>query len=106
MDSIQVLNKETGKRDFIVSTHTMLINITPPDTDLKEGGSTRFYPHDKVAGKTGGLYDYAVDVWLPQGWGLMFPQAGMLRAGQPVLEGHGPKYVTQAGVPRTLPDGK
>ena len=43
-----------------------------------------------------------VDVLLPQGYGLVFQQKGMLHAGLPVKSG--PKYIAQAGVLRADPE--
>lgn len=112
MDSLQILDKQTGKKDYLVSTHTLLIHLTPAHQDLKTGGATRFYPRAKLgAHDTVGQYDEAVDVWLPQGWALAFPQHGLVHAGQPVLassEGASSvsKYIAQAGLMRKLPPGK
>lgn len=137
MDSIQLKDKSTGRKDFVVSSHTLLINLS---RDGVKGGYTRFYPRCKFQKKMknknastqksiadngiGGSnstpssnnsnnnnlqhsYDYAVDVCLPRGWALVFPQVGMIHAGQPVEEDSTvPKYVAQAGVLRLLPPQK
>ena len=101
MDSIQQWNPETKQKDYLVSTHTLLIQLAEP----QEGGATRFYPRAKVKGKNPGQYDHAIDVLLPKGWALVFPQLGLVHAGQPV-HGDEPKYIAQAGVLRTLPQGR
>lgn len=117
MDSYQVKNATDGTKDFIVSSHTLLINLSPDGS--VEGGATRFYPKTKNSDSP---YGYAVDVYLPRGWGFVFRQKGLYHAGQPVLkpnesvtEGEskegttttiGSKYIAQAGVMRVLPDGK
>ena len=102
MDSVRQLDKRTGKSTFLASSHTMLINLS---RDGVEGGATRFYPHCKLSRKDPqGQYDYSVDVVLPRGWALVFPQVGMVHAGQPILNGN--KYVAQAGVLRKLPPTK
>jgi len=89
-DSKQIRNDD-GTKDLLFSSHTLLINLS--GSDKLEGGETRFYPH--------GNYDYAIDVKLPRGWGLIFRQRGMLHAGQPILQGV--KYVAQAGILRFVP---
>mmetsp|Transcript_40422 Transcript_40422/g.97418 ORF Transcript_40422/g.97418 Transcript_40422/m.97418 type:complete len:371 (-) Transcript_40422:266-1378(-) len=119
MDSIQIKNPTTGVKDFYVSTHTLLICLSP--THSFGGGATRFYPDAKVAStKTGQNYNHAIDVLLPQGWALVFPQLGLVHAGQPVVESSSngsngsssspssssSKYVAQAGVLRKLPPGR
>lgn len=107
MDSMQEMDPTTGRKDLIVSTHTLLVQLSPNPHEY-QGGATRFYPRTKVAGKSPGQYDYAVDIRLPQGWALVFPQLGMVHAGQPVLaeDGGKSKYIAQAGILRTLPPRK
>jgi len=100
MDSMQVFNnKDNGSKDFIVSSHTLLIQLTQ-NTD--GGGATRFYPHSKVKTSQPGQYDTAVDVFLPRGWAICFRQQGLIHAGQPVVSSE-PKYVAQAGILRKPP---
>eukprot|EP00586_Coscinodiscus_wailesii_P014654 CAMPEP_0172493316 /NCGR_PEP_ID=MMETSP1066-20121228/24721_1 /TAXON_ID=671091 /ORGANISM="Coscinodiscus wailesii, Strain CCMP2513" /LENGTH=308 /DNA_ID=CAMNT_0013263417 /DNA_START=45 /DNA_END=971 /DNA_ORIENTATION=- len=95
MDSYHVKHPD-GSKDFIVSSHTLLINITPNAEEIS-GGATRFYyPTSKDK-----PYKYAVDVHLPQGWGLVFRQLKLYHAGQLVVKGV--KYVAQTGVLRSLP---
>ena len=51
-----------------------------------------------------GTYNGATsDVCLPQGWGLVFQQKGLLHAGLPV-DGDGAKYIAQAGLLRAEPN--
>lgn len=102
MDSIRQVDKRTGKPTLLASSHTMLINLS---RDGLKGGATRFYPKCRVAGKSQGQYEFAIDVILPRGWALVFPQIGMVHAGQPIKEGQS-KYVAQAGVLRNLPPTK
>ena len=52
---------------------------------------------------TGSYNGTTIDVCLPQGWGLVFQQKGMLHAGLPV-EGTGDKYIAQAGLLRGEPN--
>jgi len=92
-DSKSIMLKD-GSKDLYVSSHTLLINLTSPDSGTK-GGATRFYPK--------GTYNFAVDVELPRGWGLVFLQKRLLHAGQALLSGC--KYVAQAGIMRYLPPG-
>mmetsp|Transcript_21425 Transcript_21425/g.29825 ORF Transcript_21425/g.29825 Transcript_21425/m.29825 type:complete len:288 (+) Transcript_21425:46-909(+) len=103
MDSFQKKYSD-GTKDFIVSTHTLLINLSK---DGVVGGATRFYPKSKVKTAKPGQYDYAVDVILPRGWGIAFRQKGLIHSGQPVLpEGDVAKHVAQTGILRTLPKTK
>jgi len=122
MDTIQKLDKRTGKKDYLVSTHTLLIQLTPATHDLRNGGATRFYPKAKLgADTTPGQYEESIDVHLPQGWALAFPQMGLVHAGQPIpmmdhkedaisttttTAGNHSKYIAQAGILRNLPAGK
>jgi len=115
MDTIQKMDKRTGKKDYLVSTHTLLIQLTPPTHDLRDGGATRFYPKAKLgADTTSGQYEESIDVHLPQGWALAFPQMGLVHAGQPIpkldgedaVAGKNSKYIAQAGILRNLPAGK
>lgn len=80
---------EAGAKERLVTSHTLLIFLT--DRDTFEGGATRLYPN--------GRYDEgSVDVMLPQGWGLVFQQKGMLHAGAEVVQGN--KWIAQAGILR------
>ncbi|KAL3931169.1 MAG: hypothetical protein SGBAC_011432 [Bacillariaceae sp.] len=115
MDTIQRKDARTGKKDYLVSTHTLLIQLTPPTHDLRNGGATRFYPKAKLgADTTPGQYEESIDVYLPQGWALAFPQMGLVHAGQPIPKmnaenatvGNHSKYIAQAGILRNLPAGK
>jgi hypothetical protein len=99
MDSMQVKNP-SGAKDLIVSSHTLLINLSKDG--VVKGGATRFYPNSKVKSVKSGQYNHTVDVWLPRGWALAFRQKGLIHAGQPV-EGKLPKYVAQAGILRRPP---
>lgn len=101
MDSIQK-TKPDGSKEFIVSSHTLLINLSKEGV---VGGATRFYPKSKVKTLESGQYDDAVDVRVPRGWGLVFRQKGLIHAGQPVW-GEMSKYVAQTGVLRLLPPKK
>lgn len=104
MDSIQLLDESTGKKDLVVSSHTLIINLSQNGL---QGGATRFYPLCKLASRDLGQYDHAVDVFLPRGWAVAFPQIGMVHAGQPVSEESDvPKYIAQAGLLRVLPRSK
>ena len=40
-----------------------------------------------------------IDIYLPQGYALVFQQRGLMHAGQPVT-GDGVKYIAQAGLLR------
>jgi len=112
MDSIRMLDKATGKTDMVVSSHTLIINLS--GVSGEGGGATRFYPRCKVGGKLpssgaggAGPYDYSVDVVLPRGWALAFPQVGMVHAGQPLKNtAKQSKYIAQAGILRKLPPTK
>lgn len=86
--------KNDGTKDFLFSSHTLIVNLSK---DMKEliGGTTRFYPRKN--------YSKAVDVSVQRGWAIAFKQLGMLHAGQQVI--HGTKYVAQAGLLRLLPEG-
>lgn len=115
MDTIQKKDARTGKKDYLVSTHTLLIQLTPSTHDLRNGGATRFYPKAKLgADTTPGQYEESIDVYLPQGWALAFPQMGLVHAGQPIPKMNGEtaavrnhsKYIAQAGILRNLPAGK
>jgi len=116
MDTIQKMDERTGKKDYLVSTHTLLIQLTPPTHDLRGGGATRFYPKAKLgANTTPGQYQESIDIHLPQGWALAFPQMGLVHAGQPIPKldedpanaaGKNSKYIAQAGILRNLPAGK
>lgn len=100
MDSHQV-KKPDGSKDFIVSSHTLLIVLSEGTL----GGATRFYPNCKVKTSELGQYEESVDVMLPKGWAIVFRQQGLIHAGQPAVSGP-PKYVAQAGVLRLLPKDK
>merc|ERR1712232_867589 len=75
MDSMQCMDPTTGRKDLVVSTHTLLVQLSPNPPE-NQGGATRFYPRTKVAGKSPGQYDYAVDIRLPQGWALFSLSSG------------------------------
>ena len=85
---------EDGTKDFLFSSHTLIINLSRDMPGL-EGGSTRFYPQKN--------YKKALDVSVPRGWMIAFKQLGMLHAGQQVIRGS--KYIAQAGLLRLLPQG-
>lgn len=96
-DTVRVEAEEEGKIEVCTSSHTLLIYLSPPDSF--NGGATRLF----LSGK----YDQdTLDVRLPQGAALIFQQKGMLHAGLEVLpglnspDGHGEKYIAQAGVLR------
>jgi len=116
MDSFQKpRNDGSGRKDFIVSSHTLLIQLSD---DRLQGGGTRFYPNGQMYLPRNAKhlqstpsfrkrqFEGAVDILLPRGWALVFQQRGLLHAGQP-LSAFSPcsKYVAQAGVLRILPDG-
>jgi len=105
-------NDGSGRMDFVVSSHTLLLHLS---NDTLEGGCTRFYPRGKMhlpedsdnsTAFRNRQFEHAVDVALPQGWALVFRQRGLLHAGQPLsVSSPCSKYVAQAGILRTLPDG-
>lgn len=99
MDSIQLKHPD-GTKDLIISSHTLLINLSPDDESL-DGGATRFYPDSKINSSKSNQYDHSVDVFLPRGWAIAFRQKDLVHAGQPVTKGR--KYVAQAGVLRQVP---
>ena len=90
-----VKHPEKMKQRF-TSSHTLLIYLRKPGEQF-QGGATRFFVDGDYTGKT-------IDVLLPQGYGIVFQQKGMLHAGLPV-KGKNPKYIAQAGVLRGEPDG-
>jgi len=92
-DSIVVEHKERGKQRF-TSSHTLLIYLRRRGEQF-QGGATRLFIDGTYTGAT-------IDVCLPQGYGLVFQQKGLLHAGLPV-EGSGAKYIGQAGVLRGEP---
>ena len=94
-DSVIVEHPEKGKQRF-TSTHTLLIYLRQPEEQFR-GGATRLFLDGNYTGKT-------IDVLLPQGYGMVFQQKGMLHAGLPV-KGENSKYIAQAGVLRAEPDG-
>ena len=105
MDSVHVLNKETGTKEFYVSSHTMIVNLSRPGV---LGGNLRFYPNCKVrpTGDKSQCYKYSVDVKVPRGWAVAFRQKGLIHAGQPVfLDSPVPKYIAQAGILRQVERG-
>ena len=110
MDTQQKVNKADGTKDLILSSHTLLINLSRDGRHITEasgGGATRFYPRAKMRSTAPGQYGYAVDVILPRGWAVVFRQHGLVHAGQPVAQSSPScKYVAQAGVMRTLPKGQ
>merc|ERR1719330_1765067 len=89
-DMVRV-KKESGPYDWHFSSHTLLINLS--EDGSFQGGSTRFFPKR-------GLYAESVDVFLPQGFALVFKQKGLLHCGAPVTSGR--KMVAQAGMMRLL----
>jgi len=88
--------RKDGGKDFVYSSHTLLINTTKGDL---EGGETRFFPHCKRGSDA--AYGNSVDIRLPRGWALVFRQRHLIHCGQPVLSGS--KHVAQAGILRLLP---
>jgi len=94
-DSVMV-EHPTKKRQRFTSSHTLLIYLRKPDKQF-QGGATRLFVDGNYTGHT-------VDVFLPQGYGLVFQQRGLLHAGLPVT-GPEQKYIAQAGVLRGEPDG-
>jgi len=88
-DSVK-MQANGGPADWHVSSHTLLINLS--DSGSFEGGSTRFFPK--------GDYSESVDVFIPQGFALVFRQKGLLHCGAPVAAGQ--KMVAQAGMMRVL----
>lgn len=94
-DSVMVKHSEK-MRQRLTSSHTLLIYLRRPGEQF-QGGATRLFVDGNYTGKT-------IDVLLPQGYGLVFQQKGMLHAGLPV-KGKYPKYIAQAGVLRGEPDG-
>jgi len=93
-DSMIVQHPEK-KRQRFTSSHTLLIYLRRRGEQF-QGGATRLFPDGSYNGTT-------IDVCLPQGWGLVFQQKGMLHAGLPV-EGTGDKYIAQAGLLRGEPN--
>merc|ERR1712106_246364 len=93
-DSVTVQHPEKVKQRF-TSSHTLLIYLRRIGEQF-EGGATRLFP-------SGSYTEDPIDICLPQGWGLVFQQMGLLHAGLPV-EGSGSKYIAQAGLLRAEPN--
>lgn len=91
-DSMTLVGEEEGTREVCTSSHTLLIYLSP--TGSFAGGATRLF----LSGK----YDQdTLDIKLPQGYGLVFQQKGMLHAGLDVVQPVGAcKYIAQAGLLR------
>eukprot|EP00091_Calanus_sinicus_P012774 TRINITY_DN28566_c0_g1_i1.p1 TRINITY_DN28566_c0_g1~~TRINITY_DN28566_c0_g1_i1.p1 ORF type:complete len:173 (-),score=30.03 TRINITY_DN28566_c0_g1_i1:62-514(-) len=93
-DSLIVEHPEKKKQRF-TSSHTLLIYLRRRGEQF-HGGATRLF--------LDGTYNSGTsDVCLPQGWGLVFQQKGLLHAGLPV-EGEDAKYIAQAGLLRGEPN--
>jgi hypothetical protein len=110
-DSLVVEHSEKKKQRF-TSSHTLLIYLRRRGEQF-QGGATRLFLDGRLntvftnnshnwsfAGTYNGVTS---DVCLPQGWGLVFQQKGLLHAGLPV-EGEGAKYIAQAGLLRGEPN--
>jgi len=93
-DSVLVDHPEKKKQRY-TSSHTLLIYLRRRGEQFR-GGATRLYTEGTYRGST-------TDVCLPQGWGLVFQQKGLLHAGLPVY-GDTAKYIAQAGLLRAEPD--
>jgi len=101
-DAITVSGDQGGRKELYTSSHTLLIYLC--EQQSYGGGATRLF----LSGK----YDQdTLDIKLPQGFGLVFQQKGMMHAGQEV---HTPanaltntlttKYIAQAGILRAQGD--
>lgn len=94
IDNSDQLSLQKGEEvEKLLSSHTLLIGLA--DQSAFAGGATRFFPQ--------GTYEHdTVDVFLPQGYAVVFEQKGLLHAGLEVHEGE--KYIAQAGVLRAQSD--
>ena len=92
-DFVTVRQPERGRQRY-TSSHTLLVNLSQPGQDF-QGGATRFFMEGTYTGRT-------VDIFLPQGWALVFQQRGLFHAGLSVSSGT--KYIAQAGVLRAEPE--
>jgi len=94
-DTITLAGVEEGTKELCTSSHTLLIYLSPNSSF--SGGATRLFLSKKYQEDT-------LDIKLPQGYGLVFQQKGLLHAGLEVRAPEGSdtgcKYIAQAGVLR------